>query len=400
MAGSTTPAANASKTKMQYHPETVGYKQLPASPTFIRMRYTGESLAQSHETEESQEITEDRAVSDVVRNSVRTAGDTNHELSYGSQDDFIHSALFADAAVGAAIDNTDNDISLATSDNSVNTAAGDFVADGYQANEWLILKNTTTGADPIFAKVVSVATGKMVLSHYDIPSDVSAGDNWRLYQPGHMDNGITCVSYAIEREYDSTIAAAARWALFDGQIINQMNIGFEATGKLTIGFSWLGSTETSPGATASTGGAPTAPNTNQVLNVVDHLRAVQQDGTVRNITGLSLTLNNNLQELIEAGILGASEIIPGTVQVSGSVEFYYRDAVEYDKYLAFTNSGISFVFMDDSDQGYIMDVPLMNYSSGVRAAEGQNQPITVPLGFTAKKDPTEGKVIRIYPFAL
>lgn len=394
----TTPAS-ANKTVMRIKEET-SLGVLPASPIFETIRMTGESISHDPSTSISQELDADPTVKDILRESVQAAGATNHEVSYGAQDKLIWAGMFADSTPGGlVVDQSASDVSFIDADNSVNTAAGDFVAAGFLVNRWIVMKNTTTGAAPQFAKVVSVATGKMVLSHFDA-EDVTAGDTWRIVMPDRATNGTTLKSYGVEFEMDAAAAADAFKYIKGGVPGAGLEFSFDTEGRLLLTVNWLGQVEQNPGATASTGGTPTAAPTNKVLSVVDNLKAVHLDGLTHRVSGISFAIAPNLQPIRDAGYLETSDFVQGTYEVTGAVNFYYRDSVEYQKFLDHTDSAASYVFMDDSEQGYIIDIPAAVYSSGGRNSEGQNQPVESSLGFAAKKHTAQGIALAIYPFAL
>lgn len=65
----------------------------PTTGTSKDLRFTGESLNFAIQTETSAEIRADRQIADLVQVGAETSGDVNIELSYGSFDDLIASAL-------------------------------------------------------------------------------------------------------------------------------------------------------------------------------------------------------------------------------------------------------------------------------------------------------------------
>lgn len=86
--------ANASETRLAYVPETT-WGTTPATPPFKVLRYTGESIVAGKTTVTSEEIQADRNIRDEVMVGRGAEGDIQAELSYGSFDDLIESALAA-----------------------------------------------------------------------------------------------------------------------------------------------------------------------------------------------------------------------------------------------------------------------------------------------------------------
>lgn len=69
------------------------FGETPSTGNSQDIRFTGESLSFSLQTETSQEIRSDRQVADLIQVGAETSGDIQFELSFGSFDDFIAAAL-------------------------------------------------------------------------------------------------------------------------------------------------------------------------------------------------------------------------------------------------------------------------------------------------------------------
>lgn len=84
--------ATSNCTSINYISET-DFNVTPDEPELTRLRITGEGLSYNINTETSQELRCDRAITDLVQTSAEVTGDVNFELSYASFDDFIEAAL-------------------------------------------------------------------------------------------------------------------------------------------------------------------------------------------------------------------------------------------------------------------------------------------------------------------
>lgn len=69
------------------------FGETPDTGNSTDLRFTGESLSFSTETETSQEIRADRQIADLIQVGAETSGDIQFELSFGSFDDFMAAAL-------------------------------------------------------------------------------------------------------------------------------------------------------------------------------------------------------------------------------------------------------------------------------------------------------------------
>jgi hypothetical protein len=85
---------NASQTRVAFVAEsTLG--TTPTSPSFQNFRYTGESMKINRENVVSNEIAADRNVRDLIRVFGGAGGGLDFEMSYGTLDSFLESALAA-----------------------------------------------------------------------------------------------------------------------------------------------------------------------------------------------------------------------------------------------------------------------------------------------------------------
>ncbi len=84
--------ANGSRHSMRYVAETV-YGQTPATPAFKMIRHTGTTLGLSKESLQSEELRDDRQISDFRHGAYQVGGDINIELSYGSFDDLLEAVM-------------------------------------------------------------------------------------------------------------------------------------------------------------------------------------------------------------------------------------------------------------------------------------------------------------------
>lgn len=95
--------ANTSQTQFAFVPEAT-WGTTPATPTFQKMRITGESLAYDIQTQASNEIRPDADISDLVQLGASASGDVNFELSYGSDFDAIFEQALRGSFVSSRLD--------------------------------------------------------------------------------------------------------------------------------------------------------------------------------------------------------------------------------------------------------------------------------------------------------
>lgn len=353
------------------------------------VRMVNESLAHEQGTTKSNEIRSDRQVADVIRNSVRAAGDLGIELSYGSHDKFLAGAMFNDWT--SPVTDTQTTFSMAASDNSINDSGSGFVAAGFTAGSWILVSGFTgTAANNKLYKIVSVVAGKMVLSHGTVVDD-AAGESVTITQGAELTNGTTLKSFAFEKEFtDNT----TDFALLLGMAVNTFSLSLSPGEIVTGSFGFIGKSETS--ATSTAAGTPVAAPSTSVMNGIEDVEALFEAGAAVAIcTEFGFEVNNNVRERLALGQLGAISLGSGTIDITGTFKIYYDGPSFYAKLLAFTATSFALSMADAAGNRYVVDFPRAKFSAGSRVAGGINTDTMADLTFMAYRDPTESKSIRI-----
>lgn len=299
--------SDANRVRLAYVPETV-WGTTPATPTLQALRFTSESLQANTEFTSSNEIRDDRQVSDVIRTNFGAGGDLGFELSYGAFDELL-SALFF--------------------------------------NNW--------------------ATNVLT-------------------------NGVISKSYTIEKHFvdvDEFIA-------YRGMMVAGGSVSIEPGSIITGNFSFLGK-GAAPDVDSVALAAPTAAPTNQVVNAIDHITAISEGGAAYagDVLGLNFEIQNNLRARPAVGVLGASSIGVGRVQVSGTFNTYFNSNAEYTKFINATATSLAFNVVDGAGNQYQILFPRIRYTGGNPNASGVDTDVVLPLEFTAFRDSVTGATVRI-----
>jgi len=159
---------------------------------------------------------------------------------------------------------------------------------------------------------------------------------------------------------------------------------------------FIGSREESLAASGGTGYDAAA--TGEVMNGVDDIVGLLENGVVVNAQSLGLNLANNLRARERLGHLGAFDMGTGTVSVTGTLEAYFESATLFDKYLDYTATSLSLVLLDGAGNAYVIDLPNVRFTDGSRQAGAQNQDVLANLSFQAFRHATEDVTIRIARF--
>lgn len=381
--------SNSSLTQVRYLKE-VSWGVTP-SAAMTNLNVTSESLGQNTNQVRSEYLRADRQDADVTRTSITAGGDVGIELQYGGYDALLEGLLMA--AFATAVNITGTTFSAAQSDNSFNDSGNGFVSGNIIVNQWIRVSGFTTAANNGYFKVSSVVAGKVVVTGGTLVDEV-AGDTVTI-KGSMLKQGTTRTSFTFEKEYPDITEFVA----FTGMKVGQMNLTISPGSIINGSFSLMGKQALASGATVGTGAANAA-STNPVMNAVDNVRSIREGGAAAtfDITSLQLTVNNSLRDQAAVGSLANVGIGEGTIQVNGTMECYFADRTEYEKYLNNTVSSLSFLCIDDLGNGYMIDLPKLKYSGGNPQAGGKDQDVLVSLQFTAYRHATEGNTITITKF--
>jgi hypothetical protein len=306
--------SDANRVRIGYAAESV-WGTTPASPALQLLRFTNDSLMANAEFSSSNEIRDDRQVSDVVRTNFGAGGDLGIELSYGAFDELFEALLFSD-----------------------------WVLDGGGA-----------GIDT-------------------------------------LENGVTSKFFTLEKHF----VDINQFIAFRGMMVAGGQISVEPGSFLTGSFSFLGKDAVPASATVGDG-SPVAAPTNAVVNAIDHITAFTEGGGAfgGDVLGLNFEVQNNLRARPAVGVLGASSIGVGRIQVSGTFNTYFDSLTEYQKFINGTASSLGFTITDAAGNAYTIEFPRVRYTSGNPDTPGVDQDIVLPLEFTAFLDPVSGVTIRM-----
>ncbi len=386
------PGAIADQVGLAFVVEST-FGQVPSGPPTLQdLRFTNESLKQETDTVSSAEIRTDRQVPAVIRTAIRGVGDINLEFSYDSYETFLEASLQS-AGFSSLVTNTDSTYSMDDGDNSINDSASQFVVDGFLANQFIELSGFTDPANNGFFKIVSVAVGKMVLSHGVVVTE-AAGDTVTIDMGAQIVNGTTQTSYFIEKVFTDLSNEFVRYL---GMTIDTFSLDIAGESIVTGSFSFLGAKAESNTATGGDGSNTSVPTT-EVFNTVDNVIDVFENAVSFVATSLSFSLGNNLRARSVLGTLGAESVGAGKIDVTGTIQAFFATKAEMDKYRNFTTTAITVVLQDDDGNTYIIDFPSVKYTDGEQVVSGENTDIIADLPFTAFRSATEGITIRIAKF--
>ena len=377
------------------------YNEAPNSGDELQiLRYTSESLSFDITNISSQEIRPDRATADLVQTGAATSGGFNFEFSANTYDDFIEGALFstfstavATAAATLTSSNTASSISSAATTTFVNVSVG----------QWLKITGLGTATTVGYFRVTSLSESPATTITV-FPAPVANAATSCSVRGSVIRNGITEKSFAFERKIvvNSTTATNVFFQ-YSGMIANSMALSAKSDAILTGSFEFMGA---APGVSDDTAFSTTiaSQTTTQVLNATSNVGGVYEGyptfALIANclIQGIDISLNNNLRAIKGIGSIYACDVGVGQCDVSGTLNAYFFDKAMYAKYIAGTETAISFRTIDASGNGYVFTLPRIKFETDKVNVGGSNQDVMDNITFKALHDSTTDCQIQIDRF--
>jgi len=385
--------SSSNRMRVAYEIETA-WGELNGAPDMNEARLTSESLNFDIENTTSEELRSDRNTTDLVQTSRSASGGIDLELSYETYDDFLLSALHT-AAWSTPVAVSDNDIAATAT--SFTTAGGDFTAENIDVGQFIKVDGFTNSAINTIYRVTSVATGEIEVS--PVPAATEVLGNTITMTGSYIRNGVAQVSNTIEKGALDADGGNGEYFLYTGMIVNEFSLNVEAQSIVTGSFAFLGKNGTLSGTERD---APTAANTNDVMNAVANVGSIREGdvevSAPNYIQSLSLTLNNNLTQNYAVGSDFATEIISGSVDLTGDMSTYFGDSTLVDKYISGAETSVDFQISDAAGNIYLFDIPAIKFSTGEVVAGGKDQNVMADMSWQAIMDGTYGYTFQICKF--
>jgi len=384
------PIADTARSQL-YYSEEVTWGVTPAI-ALKAMRYTGETLNYSIDTTQSKEIRSDRQITDLIRTDVEPSGNVNFELSYGAPDDLLQGALF-NAWLTAVNMTGATFAAVSGAPDSFTDSGNGFITAGIKAGQWIKSSGFTNPANNGFFQVLTVAAGTITVKGETALVNETAAAG-RTFKGQTLRNGTTSKSYSLELAF----ADVTKFKSFTGMRVNTLALNLSVGEILTGVLGFLGKGSVLGSATIGTGG-PTAAPTNEVLNAVSNVAYIGEGGALFSgkLKEFSLNLNNNLRQQKAVGTLGNVGIGTGRAVVTGKLQAYFEGAANdlYTKYLAGTETSLSFRITDAANNAYIITMPRVKLTKGELTAGAADQDVMAELDFQALRHPTYDFTIQI-----
>lgn len=369
------------------------YGTTPATPAFKKIRHTGTTLALAKGLMVSEEIRDDRQISDARHGTKQTGGDISGELTYGTYDEFMEAVLGGTWAAKFApfVATT---ISAAASDNSINDSGAGFPA--WEVGDKVTISGFTgTAGNNQAGVVVSRTASKVVLTTATPLVDDAAGESVTVTSNTQkLIAGTTRRSFSILRHFSDQVTGGDKpYHLYVGQEFNTLNLTMGVEALVGIVFGILGKSQSATSDTAPADSTFVAVNTNKTFDTFTG--TLTEGGSALAVaTELNLTLENGLTPRFVVGSDATRKPTIGRSNLTGQMTAFAENSSLLDKFINGTESSLKVLLPDAHGNKYRVTLPRILYTGGQVDVSGQG-PTTIPLPFQALLDSTTGTNIII-----
>lgn len=370
--------AQGSSVELAYLVETTAGTTPAGTPNAIRKN--SDSLSGTNGVVESGEIRSDGESASDIQGNKNIGGDIVSELSAGSHDVFLESAMFDSW--------TSTDTGLATLDasgttNSYSRTVGSFVTDGFVVGQWVLVAGFTNAANNGWFKVTAVSALTLNVSNGTLVTE-SGGGNEQI-SAKYMKGGSTGKYLSIFKRWLDINSEV----IFAGCLVDSMAISMAPEKALDITFTVNGQNESDPTVvgTAAVDVSTADPMTSFSGSVlIDNVEN-------SNLTSFDFTLTNNISDGFVVGNRFKVDQFKGRRQSSGNVAFYFEDLQEYADSNAHTAKDLGFSVSEGTDF-YGFTFPRSYWDLPTPPTDGEGA-LSMSGPFRAKYDATAGASIII-----
>jgi hypothetical protein len=258
--------------------------------------------------------------------------------------------------------------------------------------QWIYITGAANAASNGFHKVAAVSTTDTITVETDLLA-TEVGVDLTIVMFAQVVNGDTVSSFALQREYTDLSNESV---MFKGLTWGGYSIDASGTDTVKISYDLIGLTETSESTPETVGGAldPTP-----VFTTTEGVKFVRLDAADVTVLSFQFQVANNFRQKKVLGTLGSTDFNFGDFEVTGSMQMYFADSTEYDKFLDQDEVSLAICFSDDQGDyggdGFLYDFPKVKFTDGQRMAGGRNQDIIADFSWQALYDADEDLTLRI-----
>ncbi len=195
-------------------------------------------------------------------------------------------------------------------------------------------------------------------------------------------------SFTFERYFEDI----GQYLRYKGVEINTLSLSMSPDSIVQVTFGTTGRDQDDPASSILTGATYTNETTSDPMDSFSG--SIKEGGSsIGIVTELSLSLENGVEAQYAIGSEFAQAMSIGRSNLTGNITAYFQDATLLSKFIDETESSLTFVLSDGSNQ-YEFTLPRIKYNGGQPDVGGPG-PVTLSLPIQALYDETEDTQIKI-----
>jgi len=210
---------------------------------------------------------------------------------------------------------------------------------------------------------------------------------FEAWETNVLKQGVKLQSFTIEEGHTDI----GQYQVLTGAVVNSLSLSVRVNSIVTGSFALIGKNASAFSETS----IDSTPDPASTKTPFDSYTGSLKEGvnTIAVVTGIDLTLNNNIEQLFALYNDAPYDIAPGRAQVSGNVSLYFEDASLINKYIKDTATSLEFTLQDGAGNSYTFLIPRVKFS-GYDKAISENQ-IVITLPFQGLYDSTEKTALKV-----
>jgi len=199
--------------------------------------------------------------------------------------------------------------------------------------------------------------------------------------------GTTAKSFTFERAF----ADIGQYGVFTGCMVKTLKLSVKPNEIISGTFSLIGK-----GGSYSSSPLDASPTASQTNLPFDSFTGELLEGgsSIAVVTGLELSLENNLDPAYVVFSNQAAGVIPGRSNLTGTLSAYFENLNLLNKFINETESSLQFTLGNGTSKSYTSLIPRLKYSDGSNPVKDEKG-IVVEMPFQALYDATTGTNFQI-----
>jgi len=363
----------------------------PVTPTFQRLPITSVGLGDQIDTAVSEVIRSDRQTDDLVVVNSTVGGDCAYELSYAPYKPLLTSLLQGTAAVTVAV-SAATDIAAVNATSEYTSSTTNFVTEGIVVGNFVRISGFSDPANNGVFRVVTVGASSLIVDATLV--DESATPAIDIDAVTIRNGAEVPEAYSFRKQMNAPGGTVALF-YYRGCMINTMSFNFETGSILNGDMNVVGMTSEGT-ATAISGESVDAVPAYDIMNSVSSITSIDITGLPAGVEfkTLNLAIDNQINQAEAIGTLGAVDLVPFSLQITGDIELYFEDTTVYNLYKQATDFSVAFTLEDASGNQIVMYMPKCKFEELSEPVDGKDNFLMESGSLRALRDATTDTMIQ------